>query len=83
MVLGYLFLGQMDALTCKEGADVDDSGGIEISDPIYLLDHLFLGGPPPEAPYPDCGEDPTPDALDCSSPACPTRSTPEKPVTGR
>ena len=28
-----------------------------------MLSFLFLGGPPPPAPYPDCGDDPTADEL--------------------
>ena len=28
---------------------------LELTDAIYLLNHLFLGGPPPAFPYPDCG----------------------------
>lgn len=31
-------------------ADVNEDGGIDISDAIWLLNFLFLGGPPPEAP---------------------------------
>ena len=29
--------------------------GFNITDPIIILTHLFLGGPQPLAPYPECG----------------------------
>jgi hypothetical protein len=38
----------------------------------YLLDYIS-GGPPPPAPFPNCGVDRTPDALDCAyCPYCPS-----------
>ncbi len=44
--------------------DVNDSGTIDISDPIYLLSYLFLGTqPPPPAPFPSAGADPTPNSF--------------------
>jgi len=69
-VLLYLFQSGGLGLTCLDTADSDDSGELDITDAIYLFNHLFLGGPalpPPVA----CGEDPTPDALDCLSSTCP------------
>jgi hypothetical protein len=38
---------------------------VEITDAVLILDHLFLGGPPPEALLRGCWNDPTPDALGC------------------
>ncbi len=65
-LLGYLFLGQTDAVDCPDGADFDDSGILELTDSIALLDFLFRGGTPPSPPYPGVGEDPTPgDPLGC------------------
>lgn len=32
---------------------------INITDAVYLLSYLFIGGAPPPEPYPDCGYDPT------------------------
>ena len=46
-------------------ADFDDSGAVEITDAVSLLNFLFLGGSAPNAPFPDLGEDPTSDPLDC------------------
>ena len=59
---------------CLVALDVDDSGAINLSDTVFLLGHLFrTGSPPPPAPSPDCGVDPTPDAaMTCAGPtACP------------
>ena len=41
-----------------EAGDVDDSGKLDISDPIGLLNFLFLGGVKPAMPYPDPDKDP-------------------------
>lgn len=48
-------------LDCLDAADVDDDGFVEITDAVYLLRNLFSVGPPPPAPYQECGEDPTDD----------------------
>ncbi len=65
-----LFVGE--AQVCSDGQDTNDDGVIDISDPIFTLLYLFAGGLPPHAPFPACGIDPTPDALDCVSfPPCP------------
>jgi hypothetical protein len=45
---------------------VNDDGTLNISDPITLLLHLFVGGGPLPAPA-DCGPDPTSDSLGCTS----------------
>jgi hypothetical protein len=69
-VLNALFTGG-PAPRCRDAADSDDNGVVNITDPIYLLNFLFAGGMRPPAPFPDCGEDPTPDALPCGEPSCP------------
>ena len=63
-VLGALFLGAAP-LDCEKSGDADDDGALNITDAIYLLRFLFLGGPAPPAPYPEPGPDPTPDSLRC------------------
>lgn len=69
-ILRDLFVGDAAPLVCRKAADVDDSGTLNLSDAIRLLDRLFRGAPPPEPPN-ACGEDPTPDALACEAfPAC-------------
>ncbi|HAK94195.1 MAG TPA: hypothetical protein DCM87_04130 [Planctomycetes bacterium] len=46
-----------------DAADADDNGVINSNDARYLYTYLFGGGPPPPAPFPAAGLDPTPDAL--------------------
>lgn len=64
-ILLHLFAGGRTP-RCLDVVDADDSGVEDISDAIYLLGFLFLNGPPPPAPFPTRGEDPTPtDPLEC------------------
>jgi hypothetical protein len=53
-----------------EAADLNDDGGVDLSDPIYLLLYLFEGGTPPPPPFDPTGKtagpDPTPDDLGCA-----------------
>jgi hypothetical protein len=46
-------------MDCLEAADANGDlahgGAIDISDPVYVLVHLFAGRPPPPLPFPDCG----------------------------
>ena len=42
-------------------------GNVDISDPVYSLSFLFMGGPVPVEPFGDCGVDLTEDELDCES----------------
>ena len=62
--LGYLFLGAT-LRVCLDVPDSDDSGDLTISDAIYSLNYLFGGGPSPPVPFPEAGQDPTPDGTDC------------------
>jgi hypothetical protein len=51
------------ALSCRESADANNDGAIDITDGIYALSWLFTGGPEPAAPGPTgtaCGFDPDP-----------------------
>ncbi|MGQ9589241.1 MAG: hypothetical protein ACUVYA_02985 [Planctomycetota bacterium] len=59
--------GGADEVECEEAADVTDNGAVDVSDAIWLLNHLYRGGPPPAPPYPLPGPDPTPDGLGCES----------------
>ncbi len=71
LLLEQLFIGSK-VLGCEDARDGNDDGLINIADAIFLLEFLFLpGSPPPAAPGPDCGEDPTSDGLDCSTYPCP------------
>jgi hypothetical protein len=64
--LNYLFLGGFFK-PCHDALDVNDSGGLDLSDAVALLQFLFQGGPPPAAPHPICGQDPSDDAIFCHS----------------
>ena len=65
-ILAHLFAPESrPPLRCLDAADVNDDGRIDVSDPIHLLHHLFLGGEAPASPYPGCGWDKTPDDLGC------------------
>ena len=70
-ILGWAFLGEADP-GCLASIDVNGDNSIAgLLVPILLLQFLFLSGPPPAAPYPNCGGDPG--SLDCqmSGQGCP------------
>ncbi|PCJ10979.1 MAG: hypothetical protein COB10_10375 [Planctomycetota bacterium] len=70
-VLDYLFVGESDP-GCQDAGDGNDDGAIDLADAITLLGFLFSGDAAPQAPFPECGIDPTADALECESyGACP------------
>ena len=70
-MLNALFLG-MGTFRCLDAADADDNGAPEISDTVLILNYIFNGGPPPMAPFPDPGLDPTDiDDLNCGAPIVP------------
>lgn len=52
---------------CEKAADIDDDGTLAIDDALRLLDYLYGSGAPPGAPFEQCGEDPSEDALGCRS----------------
>ncbi len=64
-MLGHLFLGDPATPRCFKSLDFDDTGELDLTDPITLLAHLFLGNHTPNAPFPNCGVDPTEDDLSC------------------
>ena len=51
--------------TCEKALDVNDNGLIDLADGIQLVNYLYTFGPPPAAPFPNPGPDPTPDNLTC------------------
>ena len=60
-ILGVLFLGEPGhSFQCSNAADVDDNNRHDITDAVALLVHLFIGGAPPVAPFPEPGYDKTP-----------------------
>ncbi len=52
-------------VTCFDACDANDDGGVDIVDPVFTLAFSFAGGAAPPAPYPNCGPDPTADAMGC------------------
>ena len=69
--LSILFLPHSAAeLPCEKAADVDDSGSIDISDVVSLIEFVFRDGVPPADPFAVCGLDPTEDALSCGTLGC-------------
>ncbi|MFQ5653557.1 MAG: right-handed parallel beta-helix repeat-containing protein [Planctomycetota bacterium] len=66
-ILNLLFLAG-PAAPCADSADANDDGIIGLSDVFRIIIHLFVGGLPPAAPFPSCGEDPTADPIDCAAP---------------
>lgn len=63
--LGSLFLGN-DVPDCADAMDANDDGKTDVADATFTFNFLFIGGPDPSPPYPDCGPDPTADALGCA-----------------
>jgi hypothetical protein len=69
-VLGAVF-GTGESIACRDAADTNDDGVIDITDAIHGLQVLFNGAPI-AAPFDTCGGDSTPDTLGCAShAACP------------
>ena len=63
-VLAHLFLGNVRD-HCPDAGDSNDDGALDVSDAVHVLNYLFLGGTEPPPPFPDEGDDPTPDELEC------------------
>ncbi len=63
IVLAYMF--QDGTLACEDRGDIDDNGQLLINDPIALLAFMFSNGAPPAEPFPEEGNDPTADSLQC------------------
>ena len=64
-ILLQLFSGA--PTSCADAADADDSGVADVSDAIFLLGFLFLGGAVPPPPTREAATDPTPDSLGCGA----------------
>lgn len=64
--LFFLFTDLVNS-DCQEALDTNDDGKVSLGDCTQLLQHLFLGGPPPATPYPLCGPRSGPQVLGCAS----------------
>jgi len=62
-ILDHLF--RLEPLACKDAADGNDDGEVDISDPILVLFYLFAGGIGPRPPLVEIGADTTEDLLGC------------------
>ncbi len=68
-VLLHLF--QSLRIECPEAARAGEPGAIlSITDAVYLLNYLFLGGSPPRAPFPECAPAQDGDDAWCVREAC-------------
>ena len=64
--------GEVSIPYCTEAADANSDGFLDISDGLYLLMYLFLGGEAPSAPFPECGIIGSDAAFTCDlHPSCP------------
>ena len=62
-IIDDVFRDLVDA-SCTEALNCNGQGGNDLADVSYALAHLFLGGPPPPAPFGSCG---LADGVDCAS----------------
>jgi hypothetical protein len=83
-ILSFLFLGSgqanrdclvalnVDGQTPFGNPTVEDRQDITLSDAVFFLNGLFRGGPPPAAPFPDCGISalPVSSEIECTRSAC-------------
>ncbi len=66
-ILGYLFFGNPQTLSCAAAADSNGDQEIDLADGVSILGYLFLGGTSPVAPFPACGADPAVPGLGCDA----------------
>ncbi len=65
MALNHLFVGTL-LPPCLDACDANDDNLINAADPVYVFAYQFSEGPPPVAPFPNEGIDPTPgDGIGC------------------
>jgi hypothetical protein len=67
-VLQALFEGET-TLDCEAAADIDGNDAVELTDAVFLLNFLYLEGPEPPAPFPNCGAGHS-DRLPCARQSC-------------
>ena len=66
-LISYIFGGGSEP-QCRSAANANSDYTVDIGDVIFLINHQFLAGPPPGAPYPNCGADPAGEAgIGCES----------------
>jgi hypothetical protein len=71
LILLERLAGGRPALPCPDAADIDGDGRVTAADLARLAAHLLVLGPPPAAPYPECGPDPSAESpLGCFETRC-------------
>lgn len=71
LLLMRLF-GEQAAGICADAEDVNDDGSVNLTDAVFLLDYMFVGGAMIPPPFPACAVDATGDSLaDCEGYLCP------------
>lgn len=68
--LNELFQGGPSG-TCAAACDANDDGMMDSSDAIFTFTYQLLDGPPPPAPFPDCGTEDGQSPDDCAAAPCP------------
>jgi hypothetical protein len=63
-ILGVLFAAR-PAPSCRDRLDANDDGRADVSDALFIGNFLFNRGPRIPEPFPDPGQDPTADSLEC------------------
>ena len=63
-LLQHLFQGGAEP-ECHSAADANDDGALNLTDAVTIIRHLFQGAGALPPPIENCGDDPTPDPLDC------------------
>ena len=58
------------AIPCASAADVNADGTLNIADAVTILNYGFAGGPPPPAPFPNCGLETISTTLTCDQTGC-------------
>ncbi len=67
-ILNELFLAGTSS-TCADACDANFDGMIDSADATYIFQYRFQDGPPPPAPFPDCGTDGV--SMTCDLSSCP------------
>ncbi len=64
-VLEALFVPGGGVSGCADAFDANDDGILDLADPVSSLMFLFANGARLPEPFPDCGDDPSSDTLEC------------------
>ena len=68
--ISSFFLSSFIAPPCEAACDANFDELFNLADPIYTLQHLFLGGPPPLGKFPECDETTPDQAAACPAHTC-------------